>query len=222
MCSREAEKPVQRLRSILIILPVHHHHDLFAACAIIEIVYDAGGNAFCVHEKFKRSCRQCIQMTLPVDHPSKKGNLSHVCTETAGDSILEDGKILCSKSLHGTSKAVWAAGTFAGALGHALTAKRHHEGYRACGYWAYCFTIHSGSQQRHLFRKRKQGYCTSSTYDGLSGQDVEVDCEKVTCERFNLLEYFKKDQFVKCGHDDYVVDSESDDATEEDDEACNN
>ena len=145
-------------------------------------------------------------MKLPVDHRSKWGHLFHITTPRAAASILWDGYLSRAMSLHGTTFAVWAAGTFNDALTHALTAKRHHAGYQACGYMAYCFTIHSGTQQRCLFRPRKQGYCTSSSYDGETGQDVEVDCENVTYEEINLLEFFTKDQFVHCANDEYVVD----------------
>ena len=85
------------------------------------------------------------------------------------------------------------------------TAKRHHAGYEACDYMAYCFTIRSGTPQHRLFRQRKQGYCTSSSYDGETGQDVEVDGVNVTYEEINLLEFFTKDQFVHCANDEYVV-----------------
>ena len=43
------------------------------------------------------------------------------------------------------------------------------------------------------------------TYHDQTGQDVEVDGVHVTYERFCLLEYFTKDQFVKFGCDDLVT-----------------
>ncbi len=101
-------------------------------------------------------------------------------------------------SLHGSTEAVWAAGACNDALTHAPTAKRHHADYQACDYMAYCFTIRSRTPQRRFFRRRKQGYCTSSSYNGETGQDVEVDCESyVTYEEINLLEFFTKGQFVQ-------------------------
>ena len=144
-------------------------------------------------------------MKLPVDHRSKWGHLFHITTPVAAASIIKDRKLLCSKSTHGTTFAVWAAGTFNDALTHALTAKRHHADYQACDYMAYCFTIRSGTPQRRLLRQRKQGYCTSTPYDGETGQDAEVDCENVTYEEINLLEFFTKGQFVHCANGEYVV-----------------
>ncbi len=108
----------------LITLSVHHH--LFAACAVVEIVCDAGGASICEHGRRKRECVQCIRSNLPADHPSLDRNLTHVTTATPGDLIVKDGKLRCAKALHGKTFAVWAAGTFADALTHALTASRHH------------------------------------------------------------------------------------------------
>ncbi len=62
------------------------------------------------------------------------------------------------------------------------------------------------TQQRRLFCPRKQGYCTSSSYDGKTGQDVEVDGVNVTYEEINLLEFFSEKEFVHCANGEYVVD----------------
>ena len=82
---------------------------------------------------------------------------------------------------------------------HALTAKRHHAHYRLLDYKVHCFRIAKGCPQRRLFTKRMQGYCTATSYDGLTGRDVSVVDDGVTVDTANLRTFFTEEEFKRFG-----------------------
>jgi len=99
-------------------------------------------------------------------------------------------------SQHGVQSCVWAADSEAGAIKHLINATRHHIAIGNLNHIIHIFKFKSGSYQRALFRKQRQGYyCTSMGYKNAGSHIVPLfidDNNKVDYEIKDISEYFKK------------------------------